>query len=167
MAKTAFVSLTLAAFLGVGVSALAQRETKQSDPQNQVVPVDTQWTLDAAGTVQRNAIRSVLLLICTKTNMKGTGFLISDGKIITAAHVVAGCKAADVRGTTPLGQSVQFSHSIVRDENLDLAVLVPTAALDGGLDLGPDANIPLGKKVTTWGLPLIYNAPALSSLLDT
>jgi S1-C subfamily serine protease len=160
MGKTARASLTLAAFLVVGVSALAQKQTKQPDPQNQAVPVDTQWTLDAAGTVQRNAIRSVLLLICTRTNMKGTGFLISGGKIVTAAHVVAGCEAADVKGTTPLGQSVQFSHPIVRDEHLDLAVLVPNAALEGGLELGPDANIPLGKQVTTWGFPLIYNGPA-------
>lgn len=57
------------------------------------VPVDSRWTLDAAGEVQRNAIRSVLLLICTKTQMKGTGFIVAGGRVVTAAHVVAGCEA--------------------------------------------------------------------------
>jgi S1-C subfamily serine protease len=92
--------------------------------------------------------------------MKGTGFLISGGKIVTAAHVVAGCEAADVKGTTPLNQAVKFSRPIVRDESVDLAVLIPTVTLQGGLELGPDADIPLGKPVTTWGFPLIYNGPA-------
>jgi len=160
VAKSAVASLTFAAFLTMWVSGFNQGQTKQSSPQSEGVPVDTQWTLDAAGGVQRNAIQSVLLLVCTKTNMKGTGFLISGGKIVTAAHVVTGCEARDVRGTTPLNHAVEFSVPIVRDERLDLAVLIPTVALQGGLELGTDTNIPLGKAVTTWGFPLIYNGPA-------
>src|ERR1700685_2431950 len=117
VAKIVIATFMLAALL----PALARGQLKESSLESERVPIDTQWTLDAAGTVQRNAIRSVLLLVCTKKNMKGTGFLISGGKIVTAAHVVAGCEAVDVKGTTSLGQSVQFSHPIVRDERLDLA----------------------------------------------
>jgi S1-C subfamily serine protease len=160
MSKIAIALWILGAFLTACGSAFAQEQTKLPERESERVPVDTQWTLDAAGTVQRNAIRSVLLLECTKTARKGTGFLISGGKVITAAHVVAGCEAEDLKGTTPLKQSVQFSRPVMRDEHRDLAALLPTVALEGGLELAPDVNIPLGKQVTTWGFPLIYNGPA-------
>lgn len=159
MPKTAIALWTLGAFLILGVPACAQGQAKPAKPQVEGVPVDTQWTLDAAGIVQRNAIRSVLLLVCPRTAMKGTGFLIAGGKVITAAHVVDGCNAADLEGTTPLNAAIQFSR-IIRDEHRDLAVLVPKVALEGGLQLATDASVPLGKAVTTWGFPLIYNGPA-------
>ncbi len=160
MLKAAIAMWTAGALLTVGVLAFAQEQTKPADSRSEQVPVDTQWTLDAAGSVQRNAIRSVLPLECMKTARKGTGFIISGGKVITAAHVVAGCEAEDLKGTTPLKKAVQFSRPLIRDEHRDLAVLFPAVALDGGLELAPDVNIPLGKAVTTWGFPLIYNGPA-------
>ncbi len=160
MPRIAIALWTLGACLIVGVPARVQGQTETPKPQaDGAVPVDTQWTLDAAGVLQRSAIRSVLLLVCPKTAKKGTGFLIAGSKIVTAAHVVDGCDAADLQGTTPLNAAVQFSK-LIRDENRDLAVLVPTVALDGGLELGSDTNVPLGKAVTTWGFPLIYNGPA-------
>jgi hypothetical protein len=93
MSKIAIAPCTLGAFLIACVSVFAREQSKPPEPLSERVPVDTQWTLDAAGAIQRNAIRSVLLLECAKTARKGTGFLISGGKVITAAHVVAGCEA--------------------------------------------------------------------------
>lgn len=159
MPRIAIALWTLGAFLIVGVPACVQGQDKPPKPQVEGVPVDTKWTLDAAGIVQRNAIRYVLLLVCPKTAMKGTGFLIAGGKVITAAHVVDGCDAAHMEGTTPFNVPIRFSR-LIRDEHRDLAVLVPTVALEGGLEIAPDANVPLGKAVTTWGFPLIYNGPA-------
>jgi hypothetical protein len=158
MLRFAIPSSVLMVFL-ITAPTFGQTPAKAPDAQGEHIPVDTQWTLDAAGTVQRNAIRSVMLLECPKTAKKGTAFLISGGTAVTAAHVVAGCEAADLKGTTPLNQSVQFS-GLIRDEHIDLAALVPTVALAGGLELAPDTNVPLGKAVTTWGFPLIYNGPA-------
>jgi S1-C subfamily serine protease len=54
------------------------------------IPVSTQWTLEAAGPVQQTEINSVMLLFCPVTSMKGTGFLIDKGLIVTNNHVVAG-----------------------------------------------------------------------------
>lgn len=137
----------------------AQTKNQATD-EGKNVPVDTRWTLDAAGEVQRNAIRSVLLLVCSKTQMKGTGFIIAGGRVVTAAHVVAGCEAEDVTGITPMSEAVKFSGSIIADVDVDLAVLTPTTSLTRSLELGPDVDIPLGMTVTTWGYPLIYNGPA-------
>jgi S1-C subfamily serine protease len=128
--------------------------------QGSQVPVDTQMTLDAAPTLQKPIVSAVLLLKCKKTSMKGTGFLISTGVVITAAHVLCGCEAADLEGTTPLNGTVEFSNPIVRDNNLDLAALVPKEPLHGGLQLAADANPGMGERVNTWGYPLIYNGPA-------
>lgn len=55
--------------------------------------------------------------------------------------------------------SIDFSQAIA-DPAADLAVLTPTSDLPGRLDLGPDSDVQLGKTVTTWGFPLIYNGPA-------
>jgi hypothetical protein len=46
------------------------------------IPVATQWTLDAAGVPQRAAIKSVALLYCPVTHMKGSGFLLKNGLVI-------------------------------------------------------------------------------------
>ena len=54
------------------------------------VPVATRWTLDTAGEIQRNSITSVYLMICPKTQSKGTGFALKNGIIVTNEHVVHG-----------------------------------------------------------------------------
>src|SRR5260370_21813531 len=103
------------------------------------VPVATQWLLDAAGPTQRSAIKSVLLLICQPDGAKGTGFLLKNGLVITAAHVVGTCSAAQVVGLTSMGRSVQFSR-LAKDLGKDLAALKPSTAMAGELQLAPDAQ---------------------------
>ena len=72
------------------------------------IPTAVQWTLDAAGPTQRSAIKSVFLLYCPKTQMKGTGFLLSDGLVVTNNHVVEGCNAGEVKAN-PLAISTSRS----------------------------------------------------------
>jgi hypothetical protein len=115
--------------------------------------------LDAAGPKQRGAIKSVYLLVCPKTNKKGTAFLLKTGTMVTDNHVIEGCSSADLWAISPMGVRITFSK-IVTDQNRDLALLRPTNPLEGGFELGPDASPAVGTSVTTWGYPLIYNGPA-------
>jgi hypothetical protein len=50
------------------------------------MPVSTQWSLDAASPVQRNAINSVLWMYCPASQMKGTSFLLKTGLVVTNNH---------------------------------------------------------------------------------
>jgi hypothetical protein len=63
----------LMAVVALGASVSIGQETGG----DATIPAAVQWTIDAAGPVQRVAIKSVFLLYCPKTNMKGTGFLLS------------------------------------------------------------------------------------------
>ena len=46
------------------------------------------------------------------------------------------------------------------DPTRDLAALVPTHALQGGLLIRREAGICVGSRVATWGFPLGYNGPS-------
>ncbi len=94
---------------------------------SQEVPVDTETTLNATAPIEHAPIQSVIY-IETKRGFKGTGFLLSSGIVITSAHVICGCELADVSGKTAMNNPVHFS-SIVRDEDKDIAALVPTERL--------------------------------------
>lgn len=135
------------------------KEAKELLMEKADVPVATQWVLDAAGPTQRNAVKSVFMLLCPKTNEKGTGFLLKSGLVLTAEHVIKNCSAHEIRGFDAAGQEVTFTK-LVGDAKRDLAVLLPTLTLTGGLELGPDQDPPIGTGVSTWGFPLGYNGPA-------
>ena len=122
-------------------------------------PISTKWTLDAAGTIGRIAVESVYMIIGNATQEKGTGFLLTNGYIVTNEHVIRGNQSNQIVGTTSTGQQISFSNSIV-DTQRDLALLKPTKEIDGGLGLGDDNNLEIGKMVSTWGFPLGYNGPA-------
>src|SRR6266850_3648053 len=110
----AVISLLLSAF---GYASITQQ--KQEDPR---IPTATQWTLDAAGPVQRAAIGSVFLMHCPNARTKGTGFLLKSGLVVTNAHVVAGCDAQQMVAMPSKGSVVHFSK-IVTDGVRDLALL--------------------------------------------
>ena len=122
-------------------------------------PISTKWTLDAAGTIGRIAVESVYMIIGNATQEKGTGFLLTNGYIVTNEHVIRGNQSNQIVGITSTGQQISFSNSIV-DTQRDLALLKPTKEIDGGLGLGDDNNLEIGKMVSTWGFPLGYNGPA-------
>jgi len=152
MTKLGFVAKVFLAVLAITIQLAAQEQAPK-------IPVDTQLTLDAAPQIQKPAIQSVLYLQCKKTNMKGTAFVISGGMVVTAAHVICGCDAADLDAKTTLNQPVKFSK-LIRDEDVDLAVLRPSSPLEHGLELASDKNAVTAERVNTWGFPLIYDGPA-------
>jgi S1-C subfamily serine protease len=147
----------LACILVFGLEILPCMGQESGKPDT--TPAAVQWTLDAAGPTQRNAIKSVFLLYCPKTQMKGTGFLLSDGLIVTNNHVVEGCTAEEIRAN-PFGAQEFGFEKMATDKDVDLAVLRPSKHLMGGLELGADQDPLLGTSVNTWGFPLMYNGPA-------
>jgi S1-C subfamily serine protease len=147
------VAATLAISLGISLFPALEQE------QAPKIPVSTQLTLDASAPVQRPAINSVLLMHCKKTQMKGTGFALSDGSVVTAAHVLCGCKVEDIVARTTQDRIITFSK-LVRDEDRDIAAMRTSEPLHGGLELAPDSTTEIAERVNTWGFPLIYNGPA-------
>ncbi|MBI2816143.1 MAG: trypsin-like peptidase domain-containing protein [Acidobacteria bacterium] len=147
----------VAALFVASVALLGQ--TVEQPTATESVPVATRWVLDAAGEVQRNSITSVYLLLCPKTQKKGTGFLLMTGMIVTNEHVVRGCVYNEMEAVSPLGNTIRFTK-LATDPDRDLALLRPAEKLIGGLELGADVSPVLGTAVSTWGFPLVYNGPA-------
>lgn len=125
---------------------------------NDSIPISTQWLLDAVGEMGRSAINSVYLIVCPKTNSKGTGFLIKSGHLITNWHVVRNCNPTEIFALSSDGKKILFQN-ILSDENRDLAILEPTKQLGKGLEV-VNINVEAGTKVSTWGHPLGYSGPA-------
>jgi len=123
------------------------------------IPTSTKWLLDSVGETGREAVVSVLMILCPRTNCKGTGFLHKSGFVITNYHVVEGVVASEVVAILSTGEQISFSSLIV-DQNRDLALLKPEKELKGGLEIDPDSTIKPGVQVSTWGFPLGYNGPA-------
>jgi len=122
------------------------------------IPISTKWTLDASGALGRIAIESVFLIKATKTHMKGTGFLLSSGHIITNEHVVRGNSSTDIIAISSIGKDIHFTNSII-DAARDLAILFPSEIIKGGLNLGDETKMNVSQMVMTWGYPLGYNGP--------
>jgi hypothetical protein len=148
-----------AALLMTMCSGLAFGQEIPGEKEPKPVPISTQWLLDASDLSQRAAIKSVYLLVCPKTEKKGTAFLLKSGTMVTDNHVVEGCDGRDLWAESPMGIRITFSK-LVTDPNRDLALLLPTSPLEGGLALGSPAAPSVGTTVKTWGFPLIYNGPA-------
>lgn len=147
----------LAVLLGLSTtSAIAQ-----AVPDN--ASVASQPILDAAGPKQRIAINAVYLISCAKSNMAGTGFLASNGLIVTNHHVIKGCQAGDLLVISSSDKHITVSQ-LVSDEDRDLALLKPSATLTGGLELASSKQPLPGTEVSTWGYPFLYNGyyPLLS-----
>jgi Trypsin-like peptidase domain len=145
---------TLVYFSIGALACLAQKSEKEDQ-----TPTAAQWTLNAVRPVQRMTVKSVFLLYCPKTQMKGTGFLLNSGLIVTNNHVVEGCTAQDMLAVPFSAQQFGFTK-MATDSGIDLALLRPSKHLNGGLELGTDEDPLIGTQVSTWGFPLTYNGPA-------
>lgn len=153
--------ITIMALAGIALSLEAMSFAQgQRAPQQKQAPIATQWVLDAVGPTGRNAVKSLYLIVCPKTSIKGTGFLVDNGAIVTNEHVVHGCSAGELVGDSSFGERIVFS-SVKVDAQRDLAALSPTPSIPGGLALArSSSNIDVGTVVRTWGYPLGYNGPA-------
>ena len=124
--------------------------------------VDSALVLDAAGPEQRKSLGAIYLIVCPGGGA-GTGFLLESGVIVTNAHVVGTCNHENLLGITAENHHISF-RKVITDAHRDLALLVPSDALKGGLKLANKDNPVPGTTVSTWGYPLLYNgaSPLLS-----
>ncbi len=127
--------------------------------QGDSLPVSTRWLLDAVGDSGRLAVQSVYMLTCRKTQMKGTGFLIKQGHVVTNWHVVQGNSIDEIQGISNSGTKIDFSRCAM-DPARDLAALTPAKVVEGGLTIAEKCDIRVGTQLATWGYPLGYNGPA-------
>lgn len=122
------------------------------------IPISTQWLHSSVNSVQTTALNSAVLVLCTGTSSKGTGWVLGpDGNVVTANHVVAGNDIGALRIVTNGGVSIKVT-AVEFDEALDLAILTPEtpAGEPLSIDTGP---IQIGNRVHTWGYPLGYSDP--------
>lgn len=154
---------TIALVCAFAVFSLVSARPTHGQTAAPAVPVATQWTLQAVPPAQKTTVKSVLLIECRKAGRKGTAFLLKSGTVVTNFHVVDGCTAEELWARSPMGQTVSFAK-MATDDKRDLAILRPSESLEGGLELGPDAEPSPEAKVKTWGFPLSYEgfAPILS-----
>src|SRR5580692_5857216 len=145
----------------VGISATAA-DQKAKTIESQIIPVATQTLLDGVkSTGSKKVIKSVLMLECPRDGMKGTGFVLSDGGIITTnSHVVGNCSADEMIGISAVGTEPVKFQAVEKDSNRDLALLCPSKPLPFSLELNGDENPLVETEVETWGYPLSYKGPA-------
>lgn len=150
------IALTL--LLGLASSAVGDQGQPIAE-KKETAPVATQWVLDAVGPAGRAAVKSVFMIVCHKTAMKGSAFLVEGGTIVTNEHVVHGCSADEIVALSSFGERIALSAVRV-DAVRDLAALTPASKVSGGLRLAKNSDIDVGHVVRTWGYPLGYNGPA-------
>lgn len=90
--------------------------------------------------------------------MKGTGFAIKSGQIITNWHVVKNCSANDVIAISNEGAQFKFAQ-LITHENRDLAILTPELPVSSDIEIDTQ-KVETETKVITWGYPLAYNGPS-------
>ena len=78
----------------------------------------------------------------------GSGFYVNAGNIVTAAHVVHGCKAMSLSDGSPVGV-------VLADDDLDLAVLSSGKVSDVWLNLLAEVRPRLGETVYALGYPYL------------
>jgi len=128
--------------LTICLSLIAVVTAQAQEVKPGTIPTAVQWTINAAGRAQQTVIHSVFMLYCPKSGMKGTGFLLSNGLIVTNYHVVEGC-TKDEMLADPWSKSAQFGFTkMVVDTIRDLALLRPAKKLQGGLELAATDNQP-------------------------
>ncbi|HEY7098264.1 MAG TPA: serine protease [Terriglobales bacterium] len=142
-----------------GLATFAQAP-KNSDKMS--IPISTRALLEGVKSREsRSVIKSVLMIVCRKDSLKGTGFVVSgEGIVTTNSHVIGSCSAEQLEGISSVSQNpIKFSK-LVRDPNRDLALLCPTNQLSFSLDLSGDETPTIDTEVETWGYPLRYQDPA-------
>jgi len=138
------------------------RAQEPSTANRETLPASTRALLDGVkGAQSKSVIKSVLMIVCGKDHMKGTGFALNKGGVITTnSHVVGTCQAGELRGVSAvMNEQVRFTR-MQTDSNRDLALLCPEKPLPFSLELNGDANPTVGTEVETWGYPLRYQDPA-------
>jgi S1-C subfamily serine protease len=89
--------------------------------------------------------------------------LIKGDIVVTNAHVTATCNETNLVGVSTSSEQIHFSL-VIKDQDRDLALLVPAKPISGGFNLATTDSVTPGTQVSTWGYPFYYNgiSPLLS-----
>lgn len=129
------------------------------------IPVAAPMDTELAGRTADVAVPSVFRVLCPSKQSTGTGFLHKSGVIITAQHVISGCKPEEVLLLNFKGEQHAITN-IVQDVNLDIAFLKPREKITGQcLSVSTNSVLKAGMQVSTWGFPEGYSG--LAPLLTT
>ncbi|CAH2600462.1 Trypsin-like peptidase domain-containing protein [Rhodovastum atsumiense] len=93
----------------------------------------------------------------------GSGFLVADGRVLTNAHVVAGCRRMTARNIR--GERVP-ARIDAQDEQRDLALLTVSPGFGPALAFRNTPPVLRGEMVVTYGFPLsglLSSGPTLTS----
>ena len=118
------------------------------DEKEDNLPISTKWLIDSVGETGRTLINHVFIILCSKSNSKGTGFLYKSGHIITNWHVVKGCSANEIIAISSKGDKIELTD-IVINKDKDLALLTPKVRLDKGLEIDNSCEIKPGIQIST------------------
>lgn len=139
--------LILAAGAVYAYRYLKQTYFAGSGPQN-----SSQVLMESVGVTDQAVIRSLFMVENRRTGRQGTGILAKQGYIVTDAGIVRGARPGDLVVHSTAGQAVRLDGFEVLP-GTGVAVLRPSVALEGGMDLeGPSGSVP-GQQVYAWGFP--------------
>lgn len=133
-------------------------------PKNTQISMSAPIMTYSVGQSGQMAASTVLRIQCPQKNRGGSAFIHKSGKVITAAHIVEGCRPEEVFLITSKGKKVKIKH-ISANPDIDLALLTPESKLTGNcLPISSDSEFTIGSQVAIWGYPEGYlsNLPLLS-----
>jgi len=137
--------------------ALAFSQT--SDETTTPIPVATQWLYDAVAPGAKGTVDSVVRILCKKTGVVGSGFVLESDYVITNRHVIQGCAAAEIEIVTSIAKVIPLTD-LWSDENRDLAVIKPKTPMKGTFKIEPSRRVIVGTELSAWGYPFAEPGPA-------
>lgn len=136
----------------------SQHGLRKTEALPSSMSVSAPVTTESSGKSADTAITSVMRVVCTQTDMGGTGFLHKSGRVITAEHVIANCARNDLLLILANGSQIGITD-VLSDPFLDLAVITPAQKISApALPISDITQMAVGEQVTTWGFPAGYNS---------
>lgn len=117
----------------------------------------------------KSIFEAIFRIYCLEGRMGGlrmpgvpsTGFLLDNGCILTAHHVVRGKAPSDVVALSIYNEKVEFEEVIGSEPGgPDIAILKPSKPLAGGLALSDDRRLRVGEPIAALGFPYLGRGPA-------
>ena len=149
-------TLLLIALL-VGAAALFVNKVGKMIPKGKMPPA-TEVLMSKIGEADRDKLRALFLVSNAARGTRVTGFLTSDGVILTDAHAVSGARPGEITVLSSKGEPVKLRGMEV-DRGLDVAFLLPADTLKGGLELGDGVEFGPGDQVYAWGFADGFEPP--------
>jgi S1-C subfamily serine protease len=128
------------------------------------LPRSTMWTLEAEEGKDKSIFESIYRIHCLDKlpgglqamSVPSTGFLLNNGCVITALHVVRGHTPSEVVAFSIYNEKVEFTEIIGGAAGgPDIAILRPSKPLNGGLTLSDDDKLRVGEQVAALGFPYL------------